>query len=246
MEKEVLKSNNFVNYSTKDVVGKCWILQVKDYCRGRPKEATFENTFVCESRYNDQAKHISKIKNWSSAVPESVRGVEPNLELFDAPLVPVKVLSSIAESLVKKEAEEVSEPEPELEDEEEDDEDALEQIERRGRPRRSTTVVNPIGSTPVAPEKKVRFNILFSRLCYLLVQFDRKLQPFRLAHNYKWVQIHILVFPLTLLHFLTRQRLPYLGAVLVVLILQDRHPLVQLIKSIPCITINLVIFLETI
>lgn len=154
MEKEVLKSNQFVNYSVKDVAGKCWILQVKDYCRGRPKSATFENTFVCESRYNDQAKHISKIKNWSSAVPEAVRGTEPELELFDTPLVPVKVLSSLAESLVKKDPEEVYEEEVE-EEVEEEEEEAPEYVERRGRPRRSAVSAIPMASTPVAQDKKV-------------------------------------------------------------------------------------------
>lgn len=150
MEKEVLKSNQFVNYSLKDVAGKCWILQVKDYCRGRPKSATFENTFVCESRYNDQAKHISKIKNWSSAVPEAVRGIEPVLELFDTPLVPVKVLSSLAENLVKKETEEVYEEQ----EEEEEEEEAPEHIERRGRPRRSIAAANPVALTPIAQEDR--------------------------------------------------------------------------------------------
>jgi alpha-L-fucosidase len=157
MEKEVLKSNQFVNYSVKDVSGKCWILQTKDYLKGRPKEATFNNTFVCESRYNDQAKNISKIKNWLSAVPEAVRGVEPDLELFETPLVPVKVLSSLAESLaVKKESEEVYEEQEEETEEEEEEEP--EHVERRGRPRRSAVAANPVASTPVAaPEKKVSF-----------------------------------------------------------------------------------------
>ena len=154
MEKEVLKSNQFVNYSTKDVSGKCWILQLKDYCRGRPRGATFENTFVCESRYNDQGKNISKIKNWSSAVPEAIRGVEPDLELFDSPLVPVKVLSSFGESALKKEAEEMLTEEEQEEDEEEEEDEAVEAVERRGRPRRSA-LPNTAALTPSAPEKKV-------------------------------------------------------------------------------------------
>ena len=165
MEKEVLKSNQFVNYSVKDVAGKCWILQTKDYLKGRPKEATFDNTFVCESRYNDQAKNISKIKNWLSAVPEAVRGVEPALELFETPLVPVRVLSSLAESLVKKEAEEVYEEEQE--EEEEDEEEEPEQIEKRGRPRRSDIAANRVASTPMAiPEKKVFLQTLNFRLYF--------------------------------------------------------------------------------
>ena len=97
LEKEVLKTNHFENYSLNSIQGRCWILFVKDYIRGRPKGSLAEHTFVCESRYNEASKTISKIKNWSLCVPESIKHVVLDLELFDVPLVPSRVPSVLAE-----------------------------------------------------------------------------------------------------------------------------------------------------
>ena len=97
--------NHMEHYTVKDIEGRCAILFVRDYIRGRPPGYTFNNTFVVESRYNEQAKNFTKIKNWSTCVPDSIKNVEPDLELFSAPLVPVRVASSLAEALAKKEAE---------------------------------------------------------------------------------------------------------------------------------------------
>ena len=105
MENEVFKTNHTEHYTVKDIEGRCAILYVRDYTRGRPPGFTFENTFVVESRYNEQAKNFSKIKNWSVCLPDSLKNVEPDLELFSAPIVPVRVASAFAEVLAKREAE---------------------------------------------------------------------------------------------------------------------------------------------
>jgi hypothetical protein len=75
----------------------------RDYIRGRPKGAIEKSTYVCESRYVDQGKNIVKIKNWPQSLPESIRNVELELELFDTPLVPNRVASAFADQIVKKE-----------------------------------------------------------------------------------------------------------------------------------------------
>jgi chromatin structure-remodeling complex subunit RSC1/2 len=91
LENEVLKSNRSETYSMDDVVGRCWVLYIKDYIRGKPKGATdMKHVYVCESRYNDQVKAHSKIKQWN------YKGREPELELYKVPLIPVKVASIFA------------------------------------------------------------------------------------------------------------------------------------------------------
>ncbi|KAJ3098619.1 hypothetical protein HDU97_003884 [Phlyctochytrium planicorne] len=90
MENEVLKSNRNETYTADDIVGRCWVLYVKDYIKGRPKDCKdMKHVYVCESRYNDQAKSSSKIKNWTAK--------EEALELYPSPIVPVKVASIFAE-----------------------------------------------------------------------------------------------------------------------------------------------------
>ncbi|KAJ3209525.1 hypothetical protein HDU67_006153 [Dinochytrium kinnereticum] len=93
MENEVLKSNRTETYTTDEVVGKCWVLFVKDYVRGRPKECKGEmkHVYVCESRYNDQAKSSARIKQWNSKL------FDEDLEMYPTPIVPVKVNSVFAE-----------------------------------------------------------------------------------------------------------------------------------------------------
>ena len=102
MENEVLKSNRFENYVATDISGRCHVLFLRDYVRGRPVDAKPESTFVCESRYNEPGRAIAKIKNWSSCVPEPLRGMEPILQLFSTPIVPNRVASAFAETPVVK------------------------------------------------------------------------------------------------------------------------------------------------
>jgi hypothetical protein len=86
MEKEVLKSNRSYTYTVGDILGRCWVLFAKDYVRGKPKGADMKHVYVCEQRYTDQGKSISKIKTWRDKVPE--------LELYNTPLT-IKYVPSV-------------------------------------------------------------------------------------------------------------------------------------------------------
>lgn len=51
MPNEVLKCSQFENYTENEILGRCLVLHVKDYVRGKPKNIAMEHVYVCESRY---------------------------------------------------------------------------------------------------------------------------------------------------------------------------------------------------
>lgn len=54
---------------------------------GKPIGFDAEHVYVCESRYNETAKTIAKIKNWPVCLPEIVRNNEIELDLYQEPIV---------------------------------------------------------------------------------------------------------------------------------------------------------------
>ncbi|KND01501.1 uncharacterized protein SPPG_03301 [Spizellomyces punctatus DAOM BR117] len=98
MHNEVFKTNHTENYYANEIVGRCWVLYIRDYVRGRPKGASKDDVYVCESRYNEQAKQYSKIKNWLTCIPEVARHKQLDLELFPTPIVPLRLYSAFDES----------------------------------------------------------------------------------------------------------------------------------------------------
>lgn len=84
IEREVFKTNNVVEISPADITGVCVCLHIKDYIRGSAVEFAAEDTWCCESRYNDGNKAITKIKNWSSCLPAKL---EIDIEPYENPLV---------------------------------------------------------------------------------------------------------------------------------------------------------------
>ncbi|KAJ1565979.1 hypothetical protein HK096_005441 [Nowakowskiella sp. JEL0078] len=98
MENEVFKVNHLDNYLVSDILNRCHVLFFRDFVRGKPKDMKEnEKLYVCESRYDDQAKNISKIKNWSQCLPAAIRSKTVDLELYDIPLVPTRFVSSFAQ-----------------------------------------------------------------------------------------------------------------------------------------------------
>ena len=85
-EKEVFKTNQNLPFFVEDILGRCWVMILKDYIRGRIRGSIPQHTYVTESRYNDATKVTSKIKNWTSCQPFEMRGVEIEIDLFKAPI----------------------------------------------------------------------------------------------------------------------------------------------------------------
>ncbi|XP_053202089.1 protein polybromo-1-like isoform X2 [Panonychus citri] len=64
LEKEVFKSDSYNNALLSQVVGKCFIMFVKDYFKQKPEGFDDRDVYVCESRYFTRTKTFKKIKVW--------------------------------------------------------------------------------------------------------------------------------------------------------------------------------------
>ncbi|RKO98529.1 hypothetical protein CXG81DRAFT_15811, partial [Caulochytrium protostelioides] len=73
MPNEVLKVNRQAHYRAADLRGRCAVLYVKDYIRGRPRGVPERDVYVCEQRYSLTSRASSKIKHWTSTLPDGVR-----------------------------------------------------------------------------------------------------------------------------------------------------------------------------
>ncbi|KAJ3254386.1 hypothetical protein HK103_007180 [Boothiomyces macroporosus] len=90
MLQEVFKTNHLERYEDSEILGKCIVLFYRDYVKGTVKGFDKKDVYVCESRYNENAKTVSKIKNWVQCLPEKVKNVELDLELYPTPIVPTR------------------------------------------------------------------------------------------------------------------------------------------------------------
>ncbi|KAJ3267956.1 hypothetical protein HDV01_003698 [Terramyces sp. JEL0728] len=90
MLQEVFKTNHLEKYEDTEILGKCVVLFYRDFVKGTAKGFENKDVYVCESRYNENAKTISKIKNWVQCLPEKVKSSEVDLELYPTPIVPTR------------------------------------------------------------------------------------------------------------------------------------------------------------
>ncbi|KAF9979609.1 hypothetical protein BGZ75_009428 [Mortierella antarctica] len=84
---EVVKASGVHAHLVEDVVERCFVLQTKDYIRGRPhnwKEGL--SIYVCEQRYNESYKSVTKIKNWASCLPPGHKPADIELVTYPQPL----------------------------------------------------------------------------------------------------------------------------------------------------------------
>ncbi|KAG0241333.1 hypothetical protein BGX31_001232, partial [Mortierella sp. GBA43] len=92
---EVVKTAGAYEHLVNDIVEKCFVLQTKDYIRGRPVEwQEGQSIYVCEQRYNESYKSVSKIKNWASCFPLGHRPDPVQLKMFPQPLTIKKLPSA--------------------------------------------------------------------------------------------------------------------------------------------------------
>jgi hypothetical protein len=136
---EVFKSDRITEHSVSEVAGRCLVMHIKDYIRGRPLGSKGLDIFVCESRYTN--KRMEKIKIWKSCLPakqkdgdegEDEEEDEPPLVPFDQPLVLEKVDSPF---IVARKVGADSDDEDEDEEEDEDDDSGSEYSGKKGRSR---------------------------------------------------------------------------------------------------------------
>ncbi|XP_017463776.1 PREDICTED: protein polybromo-1-like, partial [Rhagoletis zephyria] len=64
LEMEVFKSSASQTIPMDKVLGKCYIMHIKDYIKMRPEGFADKDVFVCESRYNIRGRCFKKFKVW--------------------------------------------------------------------------------------------------------------------------------------------------------------------------------------
>lgn len=92
---EVVKAAGVYEHPVSDILERCFVLQTKDYIRGRPVDwQEGQSIYVCEQRYNESYKSVSKIKNWASCFPPGHKPDAIQLKLFPQPMVIKKLPSA--------------------------------------------------------------------------------------------------------------------------------------------------------
>ncbi|XP_076447907.1 protein polybromo-1-like isoform X4 [Babylonia areolata] len=91
LEKEVFKTEQSHEISMSQIMGRCYVMFVKDYFKLKPEGIPDKDVYVCESRYSIRNRCFKKIKIWQSSRTDSV-----NIVMREVPLVPVRVESVFA------------------------------------------------------------------------------------------------------------------------------------------------------
>lgn len=92
---EVLKASGSHEHMVEEIQERCFVLFVRDFIRGRPMEwKQGQSIYVCEQRYNETYKSLSKIKNWASCLPPGHKPSDMKLNPFPEPLVLKKLPSA--------------------------------------------------------------------------------------------------------------------------------------------------------
>uniref|UniRef100_A0A1B6CN38 Protein polybromo-1 n=1 Tax=Clastoptera arizonana TaxID=38151 RepID=A0A1B6CN38_9HEMI len=103
LENEVFKTDQHVAIPLNQVLGRCCVLNVKDYFRFKPDSFEEKDVYVCESRYSSKARAFKKIKNWPVSLSNAYK-----LSPRDEVLEPKRVVSVFRER-VEKHKEEIAE-----------------------------------------------------------------------------------------------------------------------------------------
>ncbi|XP_035230777.1 protein polybromo-1-like isoform X3 [Stegodyphus dumicola] len=109
LEKEVFKSDNYNSTPLNQVIGKCYVMFVKDYFKFKPTEFEFKDVYVCESRYSAKAKAFKKIKIWNFTPNNYV-----HIVLREEQVDPIRVPSVFKDGFEKPKDESNDADEPDL------------------------------------------------------------------------------------------------------------------------------------
>lgn len=65
IDKEVFKSDKHAAMPLNKLIGKCYVMCIKDYPKLRPDGFLERDLYVCESRYNSIRHTFKKIRSWN-------------------------------------------------------------------------------------------------------------------------------------------------------------------------------------
>ena len=80
---EVVKTGRYRDHHVEEIEGRCFIMFLTRYFKGRPRGREGQEIYVCESRYNETLHQFNKIKTWASCLPDEVRDKDYEMDLFD-------------------------------------------------------------------------------------------------------------------------------------------------------------------
>lgn len=114
LENEVVKTGQYRDHRIDEIVGRCFIMFVTRYFKGRPSNISPDTeVFVCDARYNEEKLTFNKIKTWASCLPDEVRDKDYAMDPFPAPRRMKKYPSPIAYLLKDEQKESDDLPKPE-------------------------------------------------------------------------------------------------------------------------------------
>ncbi|XP_072934610.1 protein polybromo-1 [Epargyreus clarus] len=125
LQQEVFKTEMHRTVPLDQVIGRCYVMNVKEYFKFRPEGYADKDVYVCESRYNTKNRWFKKIKVWEGAEKEAT------LVPREVPLEPNRTVSVFRER-VEKHKDELAELE------------VLENVQEKDRP--DVVMYNPLGT----------------------------------------------------------------------------------------------------
>ncbi|XP_039760506.1 protein polybromo-1 isoform X1 [Pararge aegeria] len=125
LQQEVFKTEAHRTVPLDQVIGRCYVMNVKKYFKFRPEGYLNKDVYVCESRYNSKNRWFKKIKVWEGAEKEAT------LTPREVPLEPNRTVSVFRER-VEKHKDELAELE------------VLENVQEKERP--DVVMYNPLGT----------------------------------------------------------------------------------------------------
>ncbi|KAJ8709729.1 hypothetical protein PYW08_009733 [Mythimna loreyi] len=125
LHQEVFKTESHRVVPLDQVIGQCYVMNVKEYFKFRPEGFADKDVYVCESRYNTKQRWFKKIKVWEGAEKEAT------LIPREIPLEPNRTVSVFRER-VEKHKDELAELE------------VLENVHEKERP--DVVMYNPLGT----------------------------------------------------------------------------------------------------
>ncbi|XP_075986413.1 protein polybromo isoform X2 [Anticarsia gemmatalis] len=125
LQQEVFKTESHRVVPLDQIVGHCYVMNVKEYFKFRPEGFADKDVYVCESRYKTKLRLFKKIKVWEGAEKEAT------LVPREVPLEPNRTVSVFRER-VEKHKDELAELE------------VLENVHEKERP--DVVMYNPLGT----------------------------------------------------------------------------------------------------
>jgi len=102
LEKEVMRGDIHLAVPVSQVLGKCYVMSVKDYFKYKPDGYDEKDIYVCEHKYASKNKNWQKIKKFWDA-PEHIRIVQRSI-----PMEPKRV-ASVFKDRIEKHKDEIEE-----------------------------------------------------------------------------------------------------------------------------------------